>query len=235
VGRGIALAYASEGAAVVVLGRTASKLEAVAGELELRGAQVLDLRCDVEHREDIRDAVEAALRHFGRIDIVVNNAQTLVYKSVRKLADADLESMWHSGPVAALRFMQESFSALRESSGCVINLGSGSSILPRPAMSGYAMAKEAMRVLSRVTALEWARYGIRVNAICPLAESPGFESFSEQVPGAAELDVLPMIPLGRMGDPEHDIGRAAVFLASPDAAYITGTTLMVDGGFTYLR
>jgi NAD(P)-dependent dehydrogenase (short-subunit alcohol dehydrogenase family) len=235
VGRGVALAYASEGASVVVLGRTVSKLEAVAKEIEDRGAQAFAMRCDVEQRADVQAAVAATLERFGRIDIVVNNAQTLVYKSVRKLAEEDLESMWQSGPMASLRFMQECFPALRESQGCVINMGSGSSILPHPAMSAYAMAKEAIRVLSRVAALEWAKAGIRVNSICPLAETPGFESFGEQVPGAAEHDVLPTIPLGRMGDPETDIGRAAVFLAGPDAAYITGTTLMVDGGFNYLR
>jgi NAD(P)-dependent dehydrogenase (short-subunit alcohol dehydrogenase family) len=85
-----------------------------------------------------------------------------------------------------------------------------------------------------VTALEWGRVGIRVNAICPLAETPGWEFFKGETPGS-EAQVLAAIPLGRMGDAEADIGRAAVYLASDDAAYVTGTTLMVDGGFNYLR
>ena len=90
--------------------------------------------------------------------------------------------------------------ALRASRGCVINLSSGSSILPHPAMSGYAMAKEAIRVLTRVTALEWGRAGIRVNAIGPLAETPGWEFFKGETPGS-EAQVLSAIALGRHGRP----------------------------------
>jgi NAD(P)-dependent dehydrogenase (short-subunit alcohol dehydrogenase family) len=101
-------------------------------------------------------------------------------------------------------------------------------------MSGYAMAKEAIRVLSRVTAAEWGKFGIRVNSICPLAETPGWDSFIDTAPGAEE-QVLSTIPLGRMGDPEKDIGRAVVYLCGNDGSYVTGTTLMVDGGFNYLR
>jgi NAD(P)-dependent dehydrogenase (short-subunit alcohol dehydrogenase family) len=101
-------------------------------------------------------------------------------------------------------------------------------------MGGYAMAKEAIRVLTRVAALEWGRYGIRVNAICPLADTPGMASF-DSATGAYETMVIPDVALGRLGDPEADIGRSIVYLCSDDAAYVTGTTLMVDGGYTYLR
>ena len=96
------------------------------------------------------------------------------------------------------------------------------------------MTKEAVRVLARVGAVEWGRYGIRVNSVCPLAATPGLDEWSESLPGARE-GVMATIPLGRWGDPEADIGRAVVYLASPDGSYVTGTTLMVDGGFNYLR
>jgi NAD(P)-dependent dehydrogenase (short-subunit alcohol dehydrogenase family) len=102
-------------------------------------------------------------------------------------------------------------------------------------MSGYAMTKEAVRVLTRVAAVEWGRFGIRVNAICPLAETPGMDEFDSAAPGAMSEMVLPLIPLGRLGDAEADIGRAVVYLASKDASYVSGTTLMVDGGYNYLR
>jgi NAD(P)-dependent dehydrogenase (short-subunit alcohol dehydrogenase family) len=234
IGRGIALALAAEGARVAVVGRTRAKCEAVAAEIGQRGGRALALECDVEHRPDVDAAVAATVDELGRVDILVNGAQTLVYQSVRRITEDDLASMWQSGPLGTLRFQQASFEQLRANRGCVINLGSGSSLLPAPAMSGYAMVKEAIRVLTRVTALEWGRYGIRVNAICPLAETPGWRSFLDQLPGADDV-VLPNIPLGRFGDPEHDIGRAAVYLASDDAAYVTGTTLMVDGGYSHLR
>jgi NAD(P)-dependent dehydrogenase (short-subunit alcohol dehydrogenase family) len=235
VGRGIALALANEGAKVAVLGRTLSKCEAVVAEIDGRGGEATAVGCDVEHRDQVEASVAQTVERWGGIDILVNNAQTLVYKAVRRFTDEDMESMWRSGPMATLRFQQACFAHLRESRGAVVNMGSGSSILPHPLMSGYAMAKEAIRVLTRVTAVEWGKFGIRVNAICPLADTPGFDEFSAAAPGAKENQVLPLIPLGRFGDPESDIGRAVVYLCGPDGTYITGTTLMLDGGFNYLR
>jgi NAD(P)-dependent dehydrogenase (short-subunit alcohol dehydrogenase family) len=97
------------------------------------------------------------------------------------------------------------------------------------------MTKEAVRVLARVAALEWGRFGIRVNSICPMAETPGFASFTESRGADVAETVTASIPLGRWGDAEGDIGRAVVYLASKDGSYVTGTTLMVDGGYNYLR
>ena len=235
VGRGVALAVAAEGARVVVLGRTPEKCEAVAIEIRDRGGDAIAEDCDVEHGIEIEASVERTVARWGRIDLLVNNAHTKVFSSIRSLTEADMETMWQSGPMATLRFMQVCFPFLRETSGCVVNMGSGSSILPHAAMSGYAMTKEAVRVLTRVAALEWGRYGIRVNAICPLADTPGATEFDAATGGALKEHVLPAVPLGRLGDAETDVGRAVVYLAGPDASYITGTTLMVDGGYNYLR
>jgi len=234
VGRGIALALAAEGARVAVVGRTLEKCDAVATEIVERGGEALALACDVEVRTQVDATVDAAAARWGQLDVLVNNAQSMAYKSIRRLTEGDMESMWQSGPMGTFRMLQASFEALRASRGCVVNLGSGSSILPQPTMAGYAMVKEALRVLTRVTALEWGRYGVRVNAVCPLAETPGLAAFDAANPGAYEATAA-AVPLGRMGDPETDIGSAVVYLCSDDAAYITGTTLMVDGGFTYLR
>lgn len=234
VGRGVALALAGEGAKVAVVGRTFAKCEAVVAEIEGRGGRAIALLCDVESRADVDATVAETLAAFGRLDILVNNAQTLIYKSVRKITEDDMQSMWQSDPMGSLRLMQSSFDHLRATKGCVINMGSGSSIMPQPAMGGYAMVKEAIRVLTRAAAVEWGKHGVRVNAICPLAETPGWDFFLGETPGS-DRAILASIPLGRMGQPETDIGRAAVYLASEDAAYVTGTTLMVDGGYNYLR
>lgn len=235
VGRGVSLAVAAEGAKVVVLGRTLAKCEAVVAEIAERGGDAVAERCDVEHRDQIERSVAGAIERYGRIDLLVNNAQTKVYRSLRRMTDADMETMWRSGPLASFRFMQACFPHLREARGCVVNMGSGSSILPHGAMGGYAMTKEAVRVLARVAAVEWGRFGIRVNSICPLAQTPGLDEFAAVTGDAVADDVTPSIPLGRWGDPEADIGRAVVYLASADGSYVTGTTLMVDGGFNYLR
>jgi NAD(P)-dependent dehydrogenase (short-subunit alcohol dehydrogenase family) len=240
VGRGVALALAAEGARVVVLGRTPVKCEAVAAEIEARGGHAVVEVCDVEHRDQVDAAVERAVARWARIDLLVNNAQTMTYASLRRLTEDEMQRMWESGPMACLRFMQACFPHLRATAGCVVNMASGSGIAPLPAMAGYAMAKEAVRTLSRVAALEWGRFGIRVVAMCPMAMSPGFTAFTDSVsgdggPDAVEESVVSQIPLGRMGDPELDIGRAVVYLASEDGTYLTGSTLMVDGGYNYLR
>ena len=235
VGRGIALAVAAEGARVMVLGRTLSKCEAVVAEIEERGGEAVAGRCDVEIADDARESVDRTVDQWGRIDLLVNNAVSTTYASLRRLTEDDMATMWQSGPMACFRFMQLCFPHLREAKGCVINVGSGSSILPAPGMGGYAMTKEAIRVLSRVGALEWGKFGIRVNSLCPLADTPGWNSWTDTVPDGVGDTVVASTPLGRLGDPEADIGRAVVYLASEAGNYVTGTTLMVDGGFTYLR
>jgi NAD(P)-dependent dehydrogenase (short-subunit alcohol dehydrogenase family) len=233
VGRGIALAVAKEGARVVVLGRTLSKCEAVVAEILERGDEAIAVGCDIAHRDEIEAAVATTVAAYGRIDLLVNNAQTKVYLSLRRMTDEDMETMWHTGPMASFRFMQACFDQLRATKGCVVNMGSGSGILPHGQMSGYAMTKEAVRTLARVGAVEWGRFGIRVNSICPMAATPGLDEFASDT-GALEA-VTAAIPLGRWGDSETDIGRGVVYLASADGQYITGTTLMIDGGYNYLR
>jgi NAD(P)-dependent dehydrogenase (short-subunit alcohol dehydrogenase family) len=234
VGRGIAIALAAEGAPVGVVGRTQQKCEDVAAEIRERGASAVAVECDVTSREAVDRCVATVRERLGPVAILVNAAQTTAYGSLRSLSEEDLDAIWQSGFVGSLRMMQACFEDLRTTSGCVVNVGSGSGLTAKPAMGGYASVKEAVRTMSRVAAAEWGRRGIRVNVICPLAQSPGMQSWSEDLPEAGAA-LRGQIPLGRIGDPEHDIGRAVAFLAGPDAGYITGTTLMLDGGFDYLR
>ncbi|BCP05399.1 SDR family NAD(P)-dependent oxidoreductase [Mycobacterium paraintracellulare] len=234
VGRGIAMALADEGAAVAVVGRTPAKVEAVAAEIRDRGGQALAVGADVTRRADVDDCVAAVRAELGPLSCLVNAAQHTHYSSLRKLTEDDLDAVWQSGAVGSLRFMQACFDDLRSTRGCVINVGSGSGLTAQPAMGAYAAVKEAVRTMSRVAAAEWGRYGIRVNVICPLAESPGMARWGAGAPDAA-AELARRTLLGRVGDAEHDIGRAVVFLAGPGAGYITGTTLMVDGGHDYLR
>jgi len=234
VGRGIALALAAEGARVAVVGRTAAKCQAVAAEIADRGGQAIAVAADVARRGDVDACVAAARAELGPISCLVNAAQQTHYSSLRKLTEDDLDAVWQSGAVGSLRMMQACFEDLRATRGSVVNVGSGSALTARPAMGAYAAVKEALRTMSRVAAAEWGRYGIRVNVICPLAASPGMDSWTGDLPDAGE-QLVSQVPLGRIGDAEHDIGRAVVFLSGPDSGYVTGTTLMVDGGYDYLR
>ena len=234
VGRGVALALAAEGAQVAVVGITVEKCHAVVDEVRARGGTALAVECDVTKTAQVDACVRTVQEQFGPVHVLVNNAQALHFTTIRRLTEDALEEMWQSGPVGTLRFMQACFEDLRETRGSVINLGSGSGLTVEPVMGGYAMAKEAIRVLSRAAAVEWGRHGVRVNVVLPLAESPGLAKWGSDLPEARSA-LLDRVPLGRIGDPEHDVGRTVVFLAGPDASYITGTTVMVDGGNDYLR
>jgi len=234
VGRGVSLALAAEGARVTVAGRTLSKCEAVVAEITERGGTAQAVRCDVVSRDDVDACVAAAQEAYGPVQILVNVAQSMHYGSIRRLTEEAFEEQWQSGPVGTLRFMQACFEDLRKTGGSVVNFGSGSSLTAQPAMGGYATVKEAIRVLSRVAAVEWGPHGVRVNVICPLAASPGMDSWSGDLPAAGN-SLVDRVPLGWLGDAERDIGRAVVYLVGPDGRYVTGTTLMVDGGHDYLR
>jgi 2-hydroxycyclohexanecarboxyl-CoA dehydrogenase len=230
IGRGVALALAKEGAMVALAGRTVSKCEAVATEISALGAKALPLVCDVSLRSQVDEVVAATVEAFGGLDILVNNAQTSVQASLEDTTDADVELAWQTGALATLYAMQASLPHLRaRGGGAIVNFGSSTAIEGNATFGAYAMAKEAIRGVSRVAAREWGRYGIRVNVIVPNALSPAAEQFRDGHPERfARMQAR--IPLGRVGDPEGDIGRAVVALASDDLTYMSGQTLMLTGG-----
>lgn len=235
VGRGIALAMADKGAAIAVAGRNFERCQRTVAEIEGRGAEAIAIHCDVNNPDDITRTVDIATTAFGRLDVLVHSAQSFNYGPIRKLAPEDFNESWRTGPMAAALLMQAAFPALRESKGLIVNVASGVGISAPPAMAAYAMAKEAMRALTRVAAVEWGRYGIRALVLCPFTQTEGLSTFESTMGLSRDTDLLPDVPLGRIGDPETDVGRVVAFLACDDANYLTGTTMMVDGGYTYLR
>lgn len=235
VGRGVALALAGDGVTVAVAGRTAGTLAETVRLVEDRGGRAQSVVGDVTATADTDRMVAEVLAAHGRLDIVVHAAQSLSYGSLRRTTEEQLETAWQSGPMGAFRLMTAALPALRERRGLVVNIASGAGITAPPAMGAYAMVKEAMRTLTRVAAVEWGPSGVRVVTVCPLAASPGLDRFGDELGVDTATDLVAQIPLRRMGDPETDIGGVVVFLASAAGSYITGTTLMVDGGYTYLR
>ena len=235
VGRGIALALAADGVTVAVAGRTAETLAETARLVTERAGTAQVVVGDVVSTADTDRMVAEVLAAHGRLDIVVHAAQSLSYGSLRRTTEEQLEAAWQSGPMGAFRLMTAALPALRERQGLVVTVASGAGITAPPAMGAYAMVKEAMRTLSRVAAVEWGPSGVRVVTLCPLAATPGMDRFGAELGVDTAVDLVAQVPLRRMGDPEADIGGVVVFLASPAGRYITGTTLMVDGGYTYLR
>jgi NAD(P)-dependent dehydrogenase (short-subunit alcohol dehydrogenase family) len=230
VGRGIAIALAKEGAAVAVVGRTLAKCESVVDEIRALGADAVALRCDVGERSDVAAAISATVERLGALDILVNNAQSAVQRPLLEITDGDVETCMRSGALATLFAMQLAHPHLvARGGGSIVNLGSQTAIRGNRSFGAYAMAKEAIRGLSRVAAREWGPDGIRVNVVVPSASSPAAEAFREANPERYQRQ-LNQIPLRRMGDPETDIGRAVVALVSDDMSYVTGETVMLTGG-----
>ena len=235
IGRGVALALAREGASVVLVDIQEAACRQAAVEVAATGARALAVACDVSRREQVKAVVAAAVKEFGTVDILVNSAQAMRADVLLKdTTDEDMALALDSGLMGTFYFMQECFPYFKEHGGKIINFGSTAGLDGASGWGAYAAAKEAIRALTRVACHEWARYRINANAICPLASNPHWDRQVETKPEMVK-GMLSMVPMRRFGDAERDIGRAVVFLASSDADYITGQTLMVDGGQTMLR
>lgn len=235
IGYGIATAYAKEGANLVITGRNVQKLEAAKEELErLYGIQVLIVAADVNAGADneavVGEVVRQTVEKFGRIDVLINNAQASASGVLLAEHTTDQFNLaLYSGLYAAFYYMKACYPYLAETKGSVINFASGAGLFGNYGQCAYAAAKEGIRGLTRVAATEWAKDGINVNIICPLAWTAQLENFEKAYPDAFKANVK-MPPAGHYGDSELEIGRVCVQLASPDFKYLTGETLTLEGG-----
>src|SRR3984893_1212284 len=188
VGLGIAQAYADGGASLVISGRDANKLQTAAAELTARGAKVLTVPGDVRKRVSANATVEAAVREFGKIDILVNNAQSSVPGTpLEQIDDATISMTIESGLLGTLYHMQAAFAHMNERGGSLINFGSRQGVYGGVGFGIYAATKEAIRGLSRTAAREWGKHKIRVNVVCPAALSPAAVKYLARHPKEAEV------------------------------------------------
>lgn len=236
VGRGIALAMATEGAVVAVAGRTASKLEDACDEIRKRGGKAFPVAGDAHDRDDIQRIVAESARVLGGLDILVNNANyyTKGMGPLLAISDEDLVQSFMAGPVSTLRFMKACHPHMKaRGRGDIINIVTSAMVRWDPRNYGlYASYKQAVRSLTRAAASEWAGDGIRALNVAPHAMSPALKHWAETNPAEAAAFVK-TIPTGRIGDCERDIGRGIVALLSKDLAYLTGATIPLDGGQAY--
>jgi gluconate 5-dehydrogenase len=230
LGRVIANALAERGAAVVACGRTAADLAAVVAEVGARGAEGLAVPTDVRDPAAVQAAVAAALRRFGRLDAVVNNAGVSLRTPVEDVTPAAWEDLLRtnvSGPFfvaqAAARAM------MAQGGGTIINVASALGVVGHPLLAAYAVTKGAVVHMTRALAAAWAAHNIRVNAVAPGYIDSPLNAYRKGTP--LEQAVLDATPLHRWGQVE-DVAAACVFLASAGAAFMTGHVLLVDGGLT---
>jgi len=231
IGSGIALKFAEEGAHVVVNYHKSKHLaEAVADKIRRLGVRALTIKADVSQKTDVARMVQTALDQFGRIDILVNNAGIFVGG---KIADLK-EEIWDRVMAVNLKGVflccqaVGNYMIANQVKGSIINIASISGKLPELNGNAYSPSKAGVISLSALLAVEWAKYGIRVNSLSPGPVMTPLQQEIYSTPALLEARNRG-IPMNRHGQPE-EIGKVAVFLASDDASYVTGENLSVDGG-----
>jgi NAD(P)-dependent dehydrogenase (short-subunit alcohol dehydrogenase family) len=234
IGEAIAIAYAREGAKVVVTGRTLSKLEAVVEKIKAAGGTALPLDALAGDLDQSKKTVDLALSTWGRVDVLVNNAHT--FTDYMLIEDPRLEENckidFQSAFFGSLQLMQLCFPHMqKQGGGSIINMGSSYGIRCEPGFLAYAASKEAIRALTKTAAREWGKHKIRVNTILPSALSPKAIWYLEE---SKTYDLeLSKVAMGKFGAPE-DIAPTAIFLASDDSDFVTGQTIGAEGGATML-
>jgi NAD(P)-dependent dehydrogenase (short-subunit alcohol dehydrogenase family) len=232
IGKGIAISYAREGAKVVVASRSPDLLAAVVEEIKASGGEALALSLDVRSPQSVQSVIDNTVKAYGRLDVMVNNAGISMVKPSEDLApedwtralETDLFGVFYGCQSAARQMM-------KQGGGSIINVTSAYGIVAIPMRAAYCASKAAANHLTKVLAVEWAGKNIRVNAI-----APGYVR-TELVQDVIDRGHIPLeairrrTPQGRMGEVEDLVGLA-VYMASDESAFMTGSVVSIDGGWT---
>jgi NAD(P)-dependent dehydrogenase (short-subunit alcohol dehydrogenase family) len=233
LGRAISLALADAGADVALGLRVATDAEELAAEIEAMGRRALRVQMDLLDLEQIETAVTEVAKAFGRIDILVNNAGIGPEEAAAEdWTESDFDATFDLN-VKGLFFASQAVAKLmiEQGSGRIVNLSSQAGFIALPGEAVYCASKAAVSHLTKCHAVEWGKYGINVNAVAPtFIRTPGTEPALSDPAFKADVEDR-IAALHRIGEPV-DVAGAVVYLASPAAALVTGTTLMVDGGWT---
>lgn len=232
IGRAVASGYAAAGASLALVARSTDDLDQVRAEIEAAGGRAFSLSCDVTDRDAVRAMVAAAIDGLGSVDILVNNAggtsfmlpfADLRFDGWEKVMRLNLDSIVHVTQALGPHLLERR-------TGCVINVASIAGLGGTPSLAPYGASKAAVISLTRSLAMEWGSAGVRVNALCPgwTATDLNRNLWEDERISAA---MMAGVPLGRWARPEEMVG-AAVFLGSEASSYVTGQTLVVDGGLT---
>jgi NAD(P)-dependent dehydrogenase (short-subunit alcohol dehydrogenase family) len=235
IGAATARLFAAEGASVVIVGRNESKGNRVLAQIQSAGGEALWLACDVRNAAEARRAVQWTQREFGRLDILFNNAGTILRKNVLDTSEVEWDNSLDTNLKSAFLFAKYVLPIMiAQRSGVIINNGSGWGLKGGPNAASYCASKAGLVNLTRAMALDHSAQGIRINCICPGdVDTPMLDDEAQQLQQARAAIVADgaQRPMGRIGSAE-EVARSVLFLASDDSSYMTGAVLVVDGGGT---
>jgi len=234
IGLGMARGLAQAGAAVMLAARNVAKSQDAVKALEAAGARAAMVRVDVTSEASCREMIAKTVERFGRLDILVNNAGTNIRKQPQEYTLQEWHTVLETNLTSAFLTSHAAYPAmLRAGGGKIINVGSMMSIFGAPFTAPYAASKGGIVQLTKALATAWAKDNIQVNAVLPgWIDTDLTRKAREQVPGLHDR-VVARTPAGRWGTPDEHAG-VAVFLASPASAFVTGTAIPVDGGYSVL-
>jgi NAD(P)-dependent dehydrogenase (short-subunit alcohol dehydrogenase family) len=231
IGKETAVAFAEVGARLVLVSRSLAEVEAAAAEVRQRGAEAIAAESDVTSAPSLDGMVEAALKAFGRIDVLINNAGVYINRPALEtseeewdlMTDTNLKGVFFTSCRVARVMLDQRY-------GRIINISSALSLVAQKGYACYGATKAGLQQLTRVLALEWASSNVTVNAIAPTSTVTPQTAERLSTP-AALAQAQERIPLGRFGHSDDVIG-SALYLASPAASFVTGQTIYVDGGLS---
>jgi NAD(P)-dependent dehydrogenase (short-subunit alcohol dehydrogenase family) len=235
IGRGIIRQFVKHGTRVTLVDIDDTKARSTEKELLDLGGDVLCLVCDITDEEVTSRIVDETLQRFGSVDILVNDAY---YgpppQPLGELSLAEWETCFRTGPTATFLLARAVFPHMRDRGGKIINFGSELSLHPQEGRTCYAASKGAIQAFTRSLAWEWGRYRINVNCVWPSAVTPSWLRWEAVDPAGVERVLETEMAIKRRGDPEMDVGRAVMFLASEASDWVTGQTLGANGGRTFV-